>query len=232
MNFYELRTTVFVKKDIHFRKIGYTLARHINYCMTKSDYLKELHIKKLPKLYCFDYLYPFEKDKIYSKGKVYVFRIRTPIDKIAQELRRTITFVETDEFKPLGVELRVKKFYSVEQMNTVTPAIATINNMNWTKDDNMDDLWSMIDNNLHRKAKMIFNDLPELKESPIEFLEQKNHKAVVMEYKHGKVLGNKFFMRFKQDDISQKLAYTALTCGLLEKASSVGAGFCNVVRGR
>ncbi|MCT4566544.1 MAG: hypothetical protein N4A68_19795 [Maledivibacter sp.] len=232
MKYFEISTTVYLKKDILFQNVGETLSKHINYCMAKSDFLHVLHGQSIPKLYCFDYMFPLEKSKKYEKGRVYVFRIRTPIEKIASEMRRTLTTYQTDFIKPLGVELKTKKFTRVDQLYTITPAVATINNKNWTQKESMDIIWNMIDKNLEKKGKMIFGQTFEMKESPLEFLEIKNHKTIVLNYKGGKILGNKFSMRFKPDELSQKMAYTALTSGLLEKSSSIGAGFCKIITKR
>jgi len=230
MRYYEIRVTAYLKKDLMLQKVGEVLSKHINYSMSKSDFLNDLHGQKIPKLYCYDYMFPLEKSKKYDKGRIYVFRIRTPMEKIASEMRRTLTNYETDFIKPLGVELRVKKFTRVEELYTLTPAIATVNKRNWTREESMDIIWKMIDNNLEKKCKMIFGEAFEIKESPIEFLELKNNKTIVLDYKGGKVLGNKFSMRFKPDELSQKMAYAALTSGVLEKSSSIGAGFCKIIK--
>ncbi|MCG8541155.1 MAG: CRISPR-associated endoribonuclease Cas6 [Clostridia bacterium] len=230
MKYFEIRVTSYLKKDVMMKNVGEVLSKHINYCMSKSDFLYRLHEQKIPKLYCYDYMFPLEKGKKYDKGRVYVFRIRTPMEKIASEMRRTLTTYETDFIKPLGLELRVKKFTRVEELYTLTPVVATINKKNWTREDSMDIIWKMIDNNLEKKCKMIFGEAFEIKESSIEFLEIKNNKTIVVDYKGGKVLGNKFSMRFKSDELSQKMAYAALASGLLEKSSSIGAGFCKIVK--
>jgi CRISPR-associated endoribonuclease Cas6 len=228
LRYFELRTTVYLKEDIEVKEIGNTLAKHINYCMAKSEILREIHGGKLPKLYCFDYLYPFESDRIYKQNHVYVFRMRTPKEDIAREMRKVLSFYETKAIKPLGCDLRRKTFKGVEELYTLTPAITTVEHKNWIVGDDFDLLWERIDNNLGKKYQLVFDEELEIQGSAIELLEVKNKKPIVMNYKDGKVLGNKFSMSFKGDEPSQKLAYIAITCGILEKCSSVGAGFCKI----
>ncbi|QXM05375.1 CRISPR-associated endoribonuclease Cas6 [Crassaminicella indica] len=228
MKYFELRTTVYLKEDIIMKDVGNTIAKHINYCMSKSESLKDLHAKKLPKLYCFDYLYPFEEDRVYRQNHVYVFRMRTPKENIAREMRKVLSFYESKAIKPLGCDLRIKRFKGVEELYTITPTITTIDNKNWIVGNDFDLLWKRIDNNLEKKYQLFFGEKLHIKGSAIEILEIKNKKPIVMNYKDGKVLGNKFSIIFKPDAVAQKLAYMAVACGLLEKNSSVGAGFCKI----
>lgn len=232
VKYYELRITVYLKEDIEMKDIGNSLAKHINYCMYNSESLKDIHGGKSPKLYCFDYFYPFEKNKVYKKNHVYVFRMRTPKEYIAGEMRKVLGFYESKAMKPLGCDLRTKYFKAVEELYTITPAITTVDNKNWIVGNDFDLLWNRIDQNLEKKYEMIFKNKIDIQGSSIELLEIKNKKPIVMNYKDGKVLGNKFSILFKPDEASQKLAYIGLSCGVLEKSSSVGAGFCKIGKRR
>ncbi len=66
--------------------------------------------------------------------------------------------------------------------------------------------------------------------SMLTAMEINNQKPVVIVYekdgKEIKFLGNKFKLIFNDDELSQRLAWTALSCGLGEKNALVGAGFC------
>ena len=61
-------------------------------------------------------------------------------------------------------------------------------------------------------------------------MEINNQKPAVIVYekdgKEIKFLGNKFKLIFNDDELSQRLAWTSLSCGLGEKNALVGAGFC------
>jgi CRISPR-associated endoribonuclease Cas6 len=54
-----------------------------------------------------------------------------------------------------------------------------------------------------------------------------NKKPVSIKYKNISLLGNKLKILVNRDSDSQKLAFTVLACGLGEKNTSLGAGFCD-----
>ncbi|MCT4594813.1 MAG: hypothetical protein N4A57_11175 [Anaeromicrobium sp.] len=226
MKYYELRITALLKEDVKMIDVGSVLGRHINYCMSKNEILRDIHKSTLPKLYCYDYPYPFEADKTYKANKVYVFKLKTPKEYIAKEMRKVLSFYNTDKIKPLGCDLRTKRFFNVEKLLTVTPAVTTVDNRNWIVGNDFDLLWKRIDNNLEKKYKQLYGDPIELNGSAIECIDIKNKVPVTMNYKGGKILGNKFELRFKPDELSQKLAFIALSTGILEKSTSIGAGYC------
>jgi len=59
----------------------------------------------------------------------------------------------------------------------------------------------------------------------IEFIQQTNFKPIKVVYKNTSLIGNKMIIGVKSDEISQKLAFTILGAGLLEK-NSIGMGYC------
>ncbi|MCT4632024.1 MAG: hypothetical protein N4A76_04705 [Firmicutes bacterium] len=226
MKYFEISNTVYLKKDISSLGIHNNLSRLINYSMKKREYLKSLHAEKNIKMYCFDYLYPREEDRIYKKGRVYVFRLRTPIKKIAEEMSRAISITENDDIKVLGSNMMVKRYTPRLQLYTATPIICTLGKKNWTIEDGMDLLEEKIEKNLVSKYRLFYEEEPEKTSDFISYIEKKNKKNLVLDYKDGKLLGNKIQLEFNTDDTSVKMSYLSYTTGLLEKSSSLGTGFC------
>ena len=82
-----------------------------------------------------------------------------------------------------------------------------------------------------KKYELMTGEKIEMNESFIQLFSILNKKPLKVVYEHkdkgGRVfLGNKFKIVPNDDDNSQKLAFTALACGLGEKNSLLGAGFC------
>lgn len=227
MEYYELSVTCYLKVDVKVKEVGESISRYINYSMEGDENLKKLHSEKGIKNYCHDYLYPREKDRIYKNGRVYIFRIRTPIGEIAVKMKKVLLNNENDTFKTLGVQLEKKKFISADEVMTMTPAVLTVNKRCWTMKNGMDLVVEKIQNNLERKYKMIFKKELTKKTDIFEFIEKTNNKDIVMDYKKSKLIGHKFRMVFRNDEYSQKMAFIALSTGILEKSSSCGCGFVN-----
>lgn len=231
MKYYELSITCYLKTNICLKDVGGIISRYINYSMEADVYLKKLHHENKIKNYCHDYLYPREQDRIYKSGRVYIFRIRTPIKIIADKMKNVMNN-ENDTFKTLGVQLKIKEFFNTEEFMTMTPVVLTINNRYWTKDNGMELIIEKMQNNLEKKYKMIFDEkLPE-KINIFQLVEKTNNKDIVINYKNSKLIGNKFRLIFRNDEYSQKMAFIALSTGILEKASSCGCGFVNYYQRR
>jgi len=82
-----------------------------------------------------------------------------------------------------------------------------------------------IKNNLQKKYENYFEEKLDMKDKFIEYIEIINKKPIVYKYKDFKVLGNKFNIKVGTSDESQKLAKLANAVGILEKNSSLGAGY-------
>ena len=90
----------------------------------------------------------------------------------------------------------------------------------------------------YKKAKLLklypeVNEKLNIDHNFIQFLEIKNHKPQIIfftknynnQIKRIKLFGNKFRIIPNEDELSQKLAFMSLSCGLGEK-QSYGAGLC------
>lgn len=225
MDFYELRITLNLKKDIHCDYITERLSVLFNKSMIYSEYLKSIHKVNMYKLYTFEGLSPFEKDKIYKRGRYYMTRFRC-IDKfVAEEFKKCLKQTKTNEFDVLAVDIDIVTPKYIKILFNVTPAIAIINNEPWTDKMNIDLLKKSINENLIKKIKVIQDIDETLELDMIKSIKLKNRMPIGCKYKHIKLLGNKFEIEIKDDDISQFMANIALAVGILEK-NSLGYGYC------
>ena len=234
MKYFELKCTAYIKKDIPFKESFNTLSKYISYAMAQDERLKELHSTKGFKYYVFGGLLPIEQSKTYIKGNTYYFTIRSLdelfITKLSTVLRKNI-----DNPYLLIVETHKKaiKQFFVTELYTATPVIVTMKNGKyWVKEDDMMLLYKQLQDNLEKKYQEFYDKPIESSQSFIQLFELKNNRLQTIETdkthsdgKFVKFYGNKFRIVPNEDEISQKLAFTALACGLGEK-NSFGGGFC------
>ncbi|WP_242865291.1 CRISPR-associated endoribonuclease Cas6 [Clostridium sp. ATCC 25772] len=226
LNFVELTVTVMLNKDIYFADCGYVIGKNINKAMLLDESLKELHPKKEYKNYVFNHFYPLEKDKIYKKDRLYIFKIRgldyNFIDKIAEVL----PFLKSYDFKIIAVEKREIKNTNIKNLYTVIPTIVTIDNKPWLQGDDIELFKQRLEANLEKKYKVFYNEDINIVGNFIETIEFKNKVVMYFNYKGVKLLGNKINIKIYANEEAQKGAFLAMATGLGEKNSIVGAGFC------
>lgn len=230
MRAYELTICIKLKKDLEYRNMFYELSRGINEMFMFDKNLKEFHESNFIKLYTFSGLEPVSK-KGYKAGEIYFFKIRTIDRLLSKQFETILKLKRNDIFKVLQIVYNEIEYRKIDELHTLTPSISVIKNkIHWTKDEyDIDILKQRINSNMIKKMRMFaYEDyLINMDENHdfIEKIEQINNKTIVLKYKEGVLLTNKFKIKVKEDNISQKLAFMALGTGLLEK-NSLGLGFC------
>lgn len=225
MNFYELRITLNLKKDIHCDYITEKLSILFNKSMVYNEYLKSIHEINMYKLYVFEGLSPFEKDKVYKYGRYYMTRLRCLDKFIAEAFREALKQTKTNEFDILAVDIDIVTPKFVKTLFNVTPAISIIDNEPWTDKMDIELIKRNINKNLIKKIKAIKGIDEFLEHDMIKNIKLKNRMPIGCKYKRIKLLGNKFEIQIKEDPISQLMANVALAVGILEK-NSLGYGYC------
>lgn len=208
--------------------------------------LKEYHKKEGFKHYSFSGFQPKEddvKNGYYKSGETYTFTIRS-LDEKFLEILATALRQNVDNPNLLVVQTQKKnlKNFFISELYSVTPVIATCGNdekgrqIFWTIEKHGDimQLQKQLHENLLKKYESYYGEKLEPTQNFIQLLEIKNKKPqnIVMrknDDKHGErkvtFFGNKFRIVPNEDELSQKLAFVALACGLGEK-NSYGGGFC------
>lgn len=231
MFYYELSNEIIPKVDIDAKVLHMKLSRYINFSMNQTQFLRDLHNEQKIKLYCYDYLYPIERDGIYKKNRVYKFRLRTPVLEIANNFSKAFLMTQNDEFRIITSNKRKMQFRFVKQIYTITPAICTLGDRYWKRGERLSLIEEQIKSNLYSKYEELFdeeiNKEINNEESFMSFISITNRKDIVMKFKQGNLIANKFDIGINEDEFAQKMAYLIVSTGLLEKNSSMGAGFCN-----
>ena len=243
MNYFELRCIAYIKKDIAYKNSFNLISKYINFSMSQDEKLKDLHKKEnIFKNYSFGSFYPIEKDKIYKKGGTYSFTIRSLDEEFILKLQKYLRENVNNSFFQVieTIKKRVNRFF-ISELYTITPTIVTVKDQNnkslfWTtqKDGDILKLQKQLQDNLLRKYENYYGKKLDPSQNFIQLIELKNQKPQsiyfekkINEDKHitVRLLGNKFKIVPNEDEISQKLAFIVLACGLGEK-QSLGGGFC------
>lgn len=233
MKYFELICTAYLKDNIPFKYSFDAIARYIDFSMFKNEKIKELHNQTGLKLYVFDSFYPIEKEKIYKKGNSYQFTIRSLDEKFIDILSKTLREnINNPNFLVVETHKKTIKQFSILELYSVTPVILSIGNgLYWSmdRDGDMVRLIKQLHYNLEKKYQAFYKEPIKSEQNFIHSLELKNRypQSIYMKKNSNDVrfFGNKFRLIPHEDEVSQKLAFVALACGLGEK-NSFGGGFC------
>ncbi len=227
MKFFELTFTVILKMNIRFELSNEQIGKIINKAFLQDAELAELHAVNNFKYYVFNSFYPIENDGEYKAGRAYIFRLRTPDAALSAKLKSLLPKTENDLFTILTVQFKTTNQSYISNIYTMTPVVVTLeNNEYWTQKHDLMLLSKQLQDNLEKKYKGFYQGSEAVPKSFIQRIELLNEKPIAIIYKNIKFLGNKFKIWVNEDEASQKLAFMAMACGLGEKNSAVGAGFC------
>jgi len=233
LRYFELTCKAYLKKDIHFQDSFEAIRKYIKFCLSKDDKFAKIFEKNSFRHYCFDNFSNAEKDGIYKKDKTYRLRLRSFDEKLISFLSKSLREnINNPNFLILSTSQQEIKQRFIYELNSITPVIITTeNSLYWTyeKDGDIVKFQKQLQDNLEKKYKSFFDTSLNHSQNFIQLLEFKNKKPQTINFvkqnKKLKFFGNKIKITINEDEISQKLAFTALTCGLGEK-NSFGGGFC------
>lgn len=232
MQYYELTCTAYIKNDISFERSFEAISRYISFAMVKGG-LEEVHSKIGYKYYVFGGFLPVETKNIYQKGAIYHFTLRSLdgsfIDTLSKALK---TNTDNPDFIVVKTHKRTIKQHFISELYSATPVIVSVENSKfWTMEESGDImlLQKQLHDNLEKKFQSFYSEELKAPQNFIQLLELKNRVPQnIIIHKEGKKIrffGNKFKIIPNEDEVSQKLAFVALACGLGEK-NSFGGGFC------
>ncbi len=235
MQYFELTCTAYIKNDITFTESFERLSTYITYAMMRDEKLKALHNSSGYKYYVFGGLLPIEKSRICAKGNTYKFVIRSLdesfIDTLSKTLRENI---DNPHLLIVETHKRAIRQFFISELYSATPVIVSLKGSDkfWAKEDDLMLLHKQLQENLEKKYKSFYGEEINPKQNFIQLFELKNNRLQTIQtnktHSNGspvKFYGNKFRIVPNEDEMSQKLAFVALACGLGEK-NSFGGGFC------
>lgn len=223
MVYFNLKVIVSLKEDIKYENTYQKISDFIAFAMLQNEQTKELHEKNTYKMYNFCSLYPFEKDGIYKKGRIYTFDIKFIDMEFAMKIKQLISIISSNDFQVIMSNIEVNEYKKINKLVTLTPCILTKDNGDYKIEGDLELVKARILANIEKKYKQLYG--VQVEADFIENIIQTNRTPIKLPYKNIHLLGNKFEIEVKQDELSQKLAHLALSTGVLEK-NSQGYGFC------
>ncbi len=236
MKFFELRCKIYLKKDVYFLDSFDILSKFISFSLCQIKDYENLHNENKFKNYCFSTIRPIQEDRVYKTGETYKFTLRALDEKfikdLALKLRENINnpYLQVKE-----VELKTIKQFFIKELYNISPCIISVE-----KDDGKTRFWTVqedgdilklvkqLQDNLEKKYKAFYGEELKSKQNFIQLLEIKNQKPQSIFFKKDgrqiRLFGNKFQIVVNEDEISQRLAFLGLSCGLGEK-QSYGGGY-------
>lgn len=232
MYYIKQKYILILKKDINYKNFNEEIAKGIQICMFYSKYLQDLHnIYNKYKFYCFSNFIEKEKDNIYKKGKNYTIEFNFINNKMAEEFEialfsknNPIFYVE-DKINENNIS---QQNYKINELLSIQPVILT-NKDKYLEIKTMD--LNMVKEKITKNAINKYNNLYKCNLPYFDFIEEIkiiNNYSISCIYKKGIILGNKYLLKIKKDDISQILAFILLSTGIGEK-NSLGFGFCKKI---
>lgn len=223
---YTVRIKIFIIVDIPVKEIHGEVTKFIDSGLAVNPQFAELHKENRYKYYCYDSLYPIEKDKIYKKDQIYTLTIRTLDVNLARYFSEHVVNTYTDKLKGLTAQVGIIPKKHIDVMYTLTPAILKCNSGYWKDEMTVEQYEERLKVNLIKKwnefhGEKISEDFELF--TGLEFLSK---CPVASKYKGIKLLGDKIRIHVADNEMAQKLAYMALGTGVLEM-NSRGFGFVN-----
>lgn len=222
----QVRINVLVKENIYESDIQSKACGLIDYSFSKRQQLLDLHNENKYKFYCFDSLYPLEKDKIYKKGRIYTLTIRTINFDLAEFFSNSLLDVETYFLKALSSEIKIISQRYINKIYSLTPVIIKNDKGYWKDNMSIIEYERRLKENLIKKYNIMTNRKIDENFEIFNKIEFKNRKPISIKYKNIKLLGDKVNLYISDDERAQELVYMAIGCGIGEM-NSRGYGFIN-----
>lgn len=233
MNYIELELNIRLKETIKLYNLSEKLSQGINKYFKYNEKTMDFHKDYGFKLYNYSLLTPIESDKLYKKGKVYNLTVRFMNKEILNDFYKSLIEIENSIFSIVNRNFVKKEFgEKIKYIETITPSIITVpfsNPVQYLDRKNCNKgviLKQLTDNSCKKYSKYLKNDT--FYHNFIEDLEVLNNNPLIFSYKKGVMIGNKFRLKIKEDELSQKIAFLILGCGLAEK-NSLSYGFCKAI---
>ncbi|NFG40915.1 CRISPR-associated endoribonuclease Cas6 [Clostridium botulinum] len=226
MNVFQIKLKVFLLEDVNLENLQSKLTAFIDKGLAKDSDLLKFHQSNKFKYYCFDSLYPIEKDKVYKKNNIYTLTIRT-IDKgLANFFNNTLVNEFNNYMKALTSEIRIIPKKHINKIYSITPAILKNDDGYWKHKMSLDEFERRLKENLIKKYNSITDTKIDEEFDLYTTIEIKNKKPISTAYKKIKLLGDKISLNIAENEIAQNLAYMSIGTGILEN-NARGFGFMN-----
>jgi len=220
MKYIEARISVELKKPIHFQYAPELISKFIKEAVDCTE----------------NYDYVFSNlGKANGEG-VFEYDGTISLRSFSQEFMdkavKSLLDHENENFKTKRIYTFTTSFQKTNTLYTLNPAFVLIEeNVFWTfkSSGDFDLLEKVILQDLIAKYERNFNETIGDIDTFIKILNIKNEKPFSYMYEGKKLFGYKMLINPKEDETSQKLAFTAAGCGIGHKNKEVGGGFIRIL---
>jgi len=220
MKYIEARISVELKKTVHFQQAPELISKFIKEavdCSEKYDYVFS-NLGRANDQGVFEY-----------DGTI---SLRSFSQEFIDSAVKSLLEYENENFKTKNIYTFTTSYQKINTLYTLNPAFVLIeDNIFWTFKSSGDFalLEKIILQDLIAKYERNFEDKIEDIDSFIKILNIKNEKPFSYMYEGKKYFGYKMLINPKEDETSQKLAFTAAACGIGHKNKEVGGGFSRIL---
>lgn len=225
MEYYEVKVFIQMNEDIKSDKMYEVISKYINYSLLNDSGLSSIHEINCFKFYTFSLPIPIEEGRIYKRGRIYSFNIRSISSELIMRMASSLA-KGCKSFALEGKVCNVYRYKGIDKLISLTPVVITLQNGRYLTADESDKIAESITNNAIRKYKAYYGESVEC-----EFISDyniKNKRLIQIPYKNTCIMGNKIDIEVRADADSQKLAHLVAATGVGEK-NSIGAGYCKVI---
>lgn len=226
MEVIQVRLKILLKEDIPYEDSQEVVCKLIDTNLATKGNLLDFHYENKYKFYCFDCLYPIERDRLYKSEKTYTLTIRTTSLELGSLFSNELKNSENAKVKVLSSDIRIIPKKHIEKIYSITPAILKMDDGYWKGNISVDDYERRLKENLIKKYNQLSGESMEEDFQFITSMSFDNKKPVAINYKDINLLGDKLTLHISENPKAQELAYLSLGSGLLEM-NSRGAGFVN-----
>lgn len=232
IKYYRLTASLILKQNINYQQVSRKIGNSIQKNMFNQEKLKKLHNTKTYK-YIFSPLVPFVKKTEYLSGEKYKIYIQSFDENTIVKFNYSLNNYEDSNIKVLNLKLQEIDLsnWIITEIETLTPAIVTVDNKPWVANKNsIDELMQKLFDNLEKKYKMFFEPFWPIKDDInkhllFEKITILSNKPISRKYKDINLIGYKIKINVGSNDIAQKLAKVAIVQGLGEKNTIIGSGY-------
>lgn len=224
-NVFEIKIKLFLLKNVFLEEALREITYFIDSFLIKEN-LTKFHEENKFKNYCFNGLYPIEKDKVYKEDNIYTLTIRTIDKNLAQLFNFELANHYTDKIKALKSDIRIIPKKHIQKIYSITPAVLKNSNGYWKGNMSLSNFEKRVKENLIKKYNNIYEEKINEDFQLYTSIQFDNKVPIAVKYKNVSLLGDKITLEISDDSRAQTLAYLALGTGLLEM-NARGLGYVN-----
>lgn len=220
MLYHEMRFVAACKSRLENGNYYEKISRGINFCMGGTDETRRLHGGKGYKGYCFYVREPLP----INTGDLFHLVVRCYGDSLSERMKECLLLQDNDFFycQEIDYDRTYRYRTSAKRLavKTVSPVVVT---GLWNDFSDADLIADSISANLNKKYNAATGE--SVRHNPVCGIKVLGRNSCITRYKGGCIAGRKILVMFKDDELSQRMAFVAMPYGIGEK-NSLGFGTC------